>query len=200
MSREQQTGRLPIIATIIVAAAVAAMIGLGIWQLQRKGEKEAAIAQYEAARDLPAISWPSVPMPDELPLFRKSSVNCIEVVGWQSVSGTSQRGAAGIKHIAECRTGGGEGPGAMVALGWSNRLDDPAWTGGEVSGVIVPDREYMIRLLVTEEVPGLQKLKPPTTDSIPNNHLMYAVQWFFFALTALVIYVIALRRRMRATA
>jgi surfeit locus 1 family protein len=41
--------RLPLVPTLIVATAVAVMIGLGIWQLQRKGEKEALIAQYRAA-------------------------------------------------------------------------------------------------------------------------------------------------------
>jgi surfeit locus 1 family protein len=28
-----------------------------------------------------------------------------------------------------------------------------------------------------------------------NNHLLYAGQWFFFALAAAVIYVLALRRK-----
>ena len=38
---------------------------------------------------------------------------------------------------------------------------------------------------------------PPLPDpaALPNNHLAYAGQWFFFALTALMIYVVALRRR-----
>ena len=33
--------KLPLIPTILVALAVAAMIGLGIWQLERRKEKEA---------------------------------------------------------------------------------------------------------------------------------------------------------------
>ncbi|HNJ47416.1 MAG TPA: SURF1 family protein, partial [Novosphingobium sp.] len=33
---------------------------------------------------------------------------------------------------------------------------------------------------------------------IPNNHLSYAVQWFLFAATALVIYGLALRKRLAA--
>ena len=41
--------RVPIFSTIIVLAAVATMIGLGIWQLGRKTEKEALIVRYEAA-------------------------------------------------------------------------------------------------------------------------------------------------------
>ena len=40
-------------------------------------------------------------------------------------------------------------------------------------------------------------LAPPDPGDLPNNHLMYAGQWFFFALTALVIYLLALRKRRR---
>ncbi len=40
-------------------------------------------------------------------------------------------------------------------------------------------------------------MAPPDPNDLPNNHLAYAGQWFFFALTALVIYWLALRRRWR---
>ena len=55
--------RWPIIPTIIVIIAVGIMIGLGVWQLQRKAEKEALLARYNAADGLPAIAWPVVPIP-----------------------------------------------------------------------------------------------------------------------------------------
>ena len=38
---------------------------------------------------------------------------------------------------------------------------------------------------------------PPSPDSIPNNHLAYAIQWFLFAGFAAVIYFLALKRRER---
>ena len=41
--------RLPFWPTLIVAAAVATMIGLGIWQLRRMDEKEALIARFHQA-------------------------------------------------------------------------------------------------------------------------------------------------------
>ena len=31
--------KLPVVATIIVAGAVVVMVGVGVWQLQRAGEK-----------------------------------------------------------------------------------------------------------------------------------------------------------------
>lgn len=185
----------PIIPTVLVSAAVITMIALGIWQLQRMGEKEALLARLEAAQDMPATAWPNVPVEGEIPLYRKSSVNCIRVTGWQAVSGKSHRGEAGIAHLASCQTGGAEGPGALIALGWSNRLDDPKWQGGTVEGIIAPDNKHLIRLVVTDEVAGLQRLSPPSTDSIPNNHLSYAIQWFFFALAATVIFILAVKKR-----
>jgi cytochrome oxidase assembly protein ShyY1 len=44
-------------------------------------------------------------------------------------------------------------------------------------------------------MPGLQASAPPDVATIPNNHTMYAVQWFIFAALAVVIYGLALRRR-----
>lgn len=187
--------RWPLIPTLVVALAVATMIGLGIWQLQRKGEKEAVLAQYAAAANQPAITWPSVPLPDELPLFRKSALMCVKVQSWESVSGKNAAGKPGFAHVAHCQTGGAEGPGAKVALGWTARPESPSWSGGAVSGVIAPDNASLIRLVVSEPPAGLDRLAPPSTESIPNNHLLYAIQWFFFAAAAAVIYILALCRR-----
>jgi surfeit locus 1 family protein len=189
------TLRFPILPTIIVAAAVATMIGLGVWQLQRKAEKEALLVQYANAAKLPAIAWPAVPLPDALPLFRKSSLMCVKVERWESVSGKNADGKPGFAHIAHCHLGGAEGPGAKVAVGWTARPDHPDWTGGAVSGMIAPDNEALIRLVTDAAPAGLQKLAPPSPDSIPNNHLMYAIQWFFFAGAAALIYVLALHKR-----
>ena len=44
---------------------------------------------------------------------------------------------------------------------------------------------------------GLQPNAAPDLDSVPNNHLAYGVQWFFFAGVAAIIYVLAMRRRSR---
>jgi surfeit locus 1 family protein len=189
------TQKWPIIPTILVAAAVACMIGLGIWQLQRKGQKEALLARYSAAAGLQAIAYPAVPVKDALPLYRKSSVACIKVLAWRSVSGTNISGETGLAHIATCQTGGAEGPGATVAVGWSDRPEDPTWKGGIIDGMIAPDNKHLIKLVSSTPVEGLQILAKPSTDQIPNNHLIYAIQWFFFAVAAAVIYILALRKR-----
>ena len=56
------------------------------------------------------------------------------------------------------------------------------------------------RLVADPPVAGLGANARPDPSDIPNNHLAYAVQWFLFAFTALVIYALALRKRLAAAA
>ena len=185
----------PVIPTIIASAAILTMIALGIWQLQRKGEKEALLSIYENAAKQPSLAYPAVPDLANLPLFRQSGVQCIRVIGWRTISGTSQAGEAGFAHLAQCQTGGAEGPGAIVAIGWSKRPDPPAWRGGAINGIIAPNKPEPIKLVATDKVDGLELLAKPSPDSIPNNHLLYAIQWFIFAFAAAVIFVLAVRKK-----
>jgi cytochrome oxidase assembly protein ShyY1 len=191
------TRKLPLIPTILVGLAVAVMIGLGVWQLDRRAEKEALLATYRAAEGKPPISWPVVPPKEPLPLFRHATANCLQVVGFRTSAGQNQKGEPGYLIIADCRSGA-EGPGVAVELGWSkNPNAGKAYRGGLVSGVVVPDRISRMRLAAATAGPGLMASAPPSPDIIPNNHLSYAVQWFLFAAIALVIYWLALRQRLK---
>ena len=187
--------RVPIIPSILVAAAVAVMIGLGVWQLQRAQEKEALLARYEGASKAPPVAWPATAARGEEHYFRAASGFCMEPVKWRSTSGRNLKGESGWSFIASCRTGGGEGPGMEVDMGWSKESRPPVWRGGEVSGIIAPDEKHIIRLVSAAPAAGLEPSAPPSPDTIPNNHMLYALQWFFFALAAAVIYLLALRRR-----
>lgn len=190
-------GRLPLIPTILVALAVAVMIGLGAWQLERRQEKEALLATYRAAAGKPPIGWPTMPPKDPPPLFRHATANCLQVVGFRTAAGQNLKGESGFLVIAECRIGA-EGPGLALELGWSK---DPnagrTYSGGLVSGVIAPDRISRMRLVAASPGPGLAASAPPSPATIANNHLSYAVQWFLFAGLAVLIYWLALRQRWR---
>jgi cytochrome oxidase assembly protein ShyY1 len=194
------TRKLPLVPTILVALAVMTMIGLGIWQLERRKEKEALLTTYAAAANLPPIGWPSVPPKEPLPLFRAATGNCLSVVGFRTAAGQNRQGDPGFLVIADCRTGA-EGPGLSVELGWSK---DPNaghdFRGGLVSGLIAPDRLSRMRLVAATPGPGLAASAPPSPSIIPNNHLSYAVQWFLFAGIAVTIYFLALRQRWRKEA
>jgi surfeit locus 1 family protein len=189
--------RLPIIPTLIVAAAVALMIGLGVWQLQRARWKEGLLARYAEAETLPPIAFPGGPLrDDQLPLFRHATGVCLRIAAKRAVAGENVGGEPGYVQIVDCVTGA-EGPGMSVQLGWSK---DPnakfGWSGGPVSGIIAPDRRMRMRLVAASAPPGLEPSAAPSINSIPNNHRFYALQWFAFAAIALIIYGLAVRKRL----
>ncbi len=200
--------RIPLVSTLLVVLACAAMIGMGLWQgLVRLPEKEAYIARLRANPALPPVAFPR--FPDDSLLFRRTSAMCLDPVSITRAGA----GKAGFRLIAACRTGA-EGPGFQVQLGTTR---DPkanvAWRGGMVSGWVshAPDSRSLIAglfdrrpqqmLLVADRpAPGLAPNSQPTADLVPNNHLSYAIQWFLFAAIAVVIYAVALRARLRAQA
>jgi surfeit locus 1 family protein len=192
------TRRLPIVATIVVAAAVALMIGLGVWQLRRAQWKEGLLAQYARAETLPPIVFPTMLVrSDQLPLFRHATGVCLRPAGQRAQAGENRTGEPGYVHIVDCSTGA-EGPGMSVEVGWSK---DPnakfSWPGGPVSGIIAPDRKMRMRLVAESAPSGLEPSATPSISSIPNNHRSYALQWFSFAAIAIVIYGLAVRKRWK---
>jgi surfeit locus 1 family protein len=185
---------------IVVLAAVALMISLGVWQLQRAKWKEGVLARYAAAVHQRPIAFPTVPLSnDQLPLFRHATGVCLRVVDQRAQGGENRAGEAGYIHILDCATGA-EGPGMAVEVGWSKDPNAKVnWSGGLASGIIVPDRRSRMRLVAASAPPGLEPSKVPdvTTASpiTPAVHRGYAATWFAFAAIALIIYALALRKR-----
>ena len=196
------TKRFPIVPTLLVLAAVAVMIGLGDWQLRRAKWKDGLLARYSQAENLPPIVFPTAPLPNsELPLFRHATGVCLRIAGQRAIAGENQAGEPGYVHILDCVTGA-EGPGMAVEVGWSNNPTAKVnWAGGPVSGIIVPDRVSRIRLVAGTAPPGLQPSRTPSVESAstitPAGHRGYAATWFGLAVVALVIYSLALRKRLR---
>ena len=194
--------RLPVVPTIVVLAAVALMICLGVWQLQRAKWKEGLIARYAAADRLPPIAFPTAPLhKDQLPLFRHATGVCLRILGQRAIGGENRAGEPGYVHIVDCVTGG-EGPGMSVEVGWSKDPNAKVnWAGGPVSGVIAPDRVHRMRLVAASAPPGLEPSKVPDVTSVspitPAGHRGYAATWFGLALIALVTYVLAVRKRFK---
>lgn len=187
---------LPVLATLVVAVAVAIMLALGVWQLQRAEEKAALLARYQRAVSISTpVPWPRTAREAQQALYRRSSLECREVRAITERAGRSAAGEMGWAHVATCALPGGGT--ADVALGWSRDPAAPArWRGGRVDGIIGPQGRG-IRLVAAPPQAGLAPLATPNPADMPDNHLSYAVQWFLFALTAVVIYLLALRRRWR---
>ena len=208
--------RWPIFPTILVALAVATMVGLGVWQLQRKGENEGLLRQVSANISKPAIAYPNLGPVSVNALHRESSVICLRVAQWSEDSGSDKAGKSGIRYLAECVTGA-EGPGTLIVAGISDRPNEKVnWNGGQVEGVITtePDRQSMIAklfgqklvlrpmLVAQEGLGGLRTAEPPSLSKIRSkiaNNGAYAIQWFLFAAAAAIIYVLAARNKMAGT-
>ena len=188
--------RVPLLPTAVVATAVLTMIGLGIWQLQRREGKEALIARYESARTLSsAVAWPRTAHARDRALFRHSRIDCQRVLTRGALAGRSFDGEAGWAHTARCALDGGGL--ADVILGWSrDPRAEPGWEGGEVLGFVAPGGSLGARLIAAPPLAGLEPSAPPDPRDVPNNHLAYAVQWFVFAITAAAIYALAVRKRL----
>lgn len=202
--------KLPVVPSIVVGLAVAAMLALGFWQLGRADEKQAQISRHAQNMALPEIALPRFPVGDDN-LFRRARGMCIDAGGWENEAGRTADGKLGFRVIGRCRTGI-EGPGFPIELGVATEPDYvPTWSGGEVSGVLTqaPDGQSILSralgkgaprelMLVLDRAPqGLGTSRAPDPSSAPNNHLSYAVQWFAFAGFAVLIYFLALRHRQR---
>ena len=188
--------RIPILATLVVIAAVATMIALGVWQLQRLKQKEAMLTRYARVETMSsAVPWPRDAAAAEAALFRHSRVRCQRVLAQGATAGRNLAGTTGWAQTARCALdGGGE---ATVALGWTQAPVIRPWSGGEIEGVVAPGEGGSVRLIAGKPPAGLQPLARPDPRDVPNNHFAYAIQWFLFAGVAAVIYGIALRKRWR---
>ena len=183
--------RLPLIPTVLVLAAMAAMIALGFWQLQRREEKARLLARYEAAAaNQAAVPFPRGAAQAKDVLYRRSQVDCTNPSHSSAIAGRNAVDEAGWAITVQCGSGDG---GALVVLGWSREPVRPDWRGGRVAGVIASGP----RLVADPPLAGLEANAQPDPSEIPDNHLLYAIQWFAFATAAGVIYVLALRKRLR---
>ena len=207
--------KLPIIPTLIVLVAVGIMIRLGFWQLDRLHQKEAMLARY-AAVEVGAEAVEMNSYNAQGLAYRRVSSGCGQVANDQLVAGRNAQGEAGWAHIAVCTLYGFDiAPHYAIVLGWSRDPKQVRWIGGNFTGVLVPAKKsgitmppesrkpyevsYNLDYHIVADPPlaGLQPNAKPDPSNIPNNHLAYAVQWFLFAGVALVIYVLALRKRTR---
>ena len=197
--------RAPIFSTLVVTAAVVTMLGLGVWQWQRAKWKERLLTEYSRAAALPALDLDPLLARgvDSLPplAFRRVLVTCrVHDVEPDLRGGRSREEVGGYSYFVPCRPGaGGLGGRLRVNAGWTRLPDDGqrVTLDGLIAGTLGAVEPGEPITLTSAAAPApLVPSAPPSIDDIPNNHLFYAFQWFFFAAAALVIYALALRRRL----
>ena len=205
------TRRIPVLPTLIVLIAAATMIALGFWQLGRAHERDRMHRQVVERLRLPVAPYPYRNPGDAAFLYRRVSATCAAVEGWETRAGRSAAGRTGWRQIATCRGPGG-GATFLVDMGIASAPTDRAsWRGGAVTGRAIrgPDhrrplerllgrkKEQPLMIVSESAAPGLAPSQQPDPSDDANSSWSYTVQWFLFAATALVIYVLALRKRWR---
>jgi cytochrome oxidase assembly protein ShyY1 len=186
----------PVVPTVMAAIAVPILIGFGVWQLQRAEWKEALLAKLARNADLPPVTLGNG-FDVESMLFRRARAELQCDSPATPRAGRNMQGEPGYSFLFPCRAAGQL---LAVNAGWAPRPDSPQGLlppAGQHLGVVAPadpsKPARMVFYLVAPQ-PPLVASAPPSLDTIPNNHLSYAIQWFSFAAILAVIYGLWLRR------
>jgi surfeit locus 1 family protein len=187
--------RIPLVPTLVVLAAVALMVGLGVWQLQRLAWKQGLIARYQAAMGQPLLDWSQgVPLGARGD-YRRVRLTCEKLGEQHQVGGRNSAGQSGWAHWVDCVPISGS---VTVVAGWSRDPASVPLRPGVVTGYALGgEGAEPLRVVADPPLGALAANARPDPRDLPNNHFSYAVQWFLFAATALVIYAIALWKRAK---
>lgn len=191
------TRRLPLVPTIITVLMLPVLIALGIWQLSRADWKDALLERLAAAPQLPSVELPR-DWSSDLD-FRRAVVDCVVDRATPIVrAGRSTASIPGYSYFVPCRMPGTDKKLTLDA-GWSPRPDtvQTVTAAGPFTGLLRATSGDGYILVSANPVPSLVPSAPPSVDEIPNNHMSYAMQWFFFAATLTVIYLIYLQQWRR---
>ena len=183
-------------------AGCAVLAGLGIWQLQRLEWKQAYLAELEAA----AAATPG-PLPETV--TSTDAYRAVEVSGTVGQGALRFVHAATDEGLVVPLDLGDRTIMADLGLIPAGQVPDLAGTGIALTGNLAfPEGSGPLRLdqangwnarnlaamaetlgtapvlvvarTLSPDVPGVAPL-PISTDTVPNNHLGYAIQWFALA-------------------
>jgi surfeit locus 1 family protein len=202
--------RLPIFPTLLTFVMLTTLIGLGIWQLQRRAWKHELIRTLVAAQTLPPlepVDYFKAITGEASVQYRRAELPCSpgKVLPYDLKGGSSRNGDSGYLVLVSCRPNR-RPPDIVAVAGWTRRPDaarQPVAVDTVFKGLII-ERPYgrlpgrpQFMLIPDAAVPPLEPSRLPTPDDIPDNHLSYAFQWFGLAAALMVIYGLWLRRHLR---
>ncbi|WP_448585392.1 SURF1 family cytochrome oxidase biogenesis protein [Thermaurantiacus sp.] len=192
---------VPLVPTLITAAALPILLGLGIWQLQRAAWKDGLVAALEAAPLLPPVALENPPPSAD---FRRAVARCTgRDLPVRRAGAAARDGRPGWLVRVTCPARPPV-PAFEADLGWSPRPDRPVRLAldAELAGLLRdfgPTRTPRFRLVVVAPPPGLglSPLKPLSAADLPRNHRAYAAQWFGFAAVLAAVWAAYTRRWRR---
>lgn len=194
--------KLPLGATLLTSVMVPVLVGLGVWQLDRRAWKHALVAQLETAATLPPVGprdFYRALIGAQSIQYRRADIDCRpgRVKPYDLKGGTSADDRGGYLVLVDCNDPARpRRPDLVVVAGWTLRPDRVRTLDMDTSfvGTLI-ERPYgdapgrpQFMLIPTTAVAGLLPSRVPVPDDLPDNHLSYALQWFAFAVTLAVIY------------
>jgi surfeit locus 1 family protein len=214
----------PLVSTLVMLGV---LIGLGVWQLQRRAWKADILARIFAAEVLPAV-----PLTAEPPPFAKVRVAGRLRTDLVALYGAEVRADTLGAHVIVPLERDGFDP-VLVDLGWApNQRRAPlVFPVGGVEGFVRPGEHagrfsakddpaqrlfYTLDPGVIGPALGVPRVAPfvlvamgPSVLGVfpdpvqhlprpPDNHLQYAITWFGFAVTLVIIFLLYARKALRA--
>ena len=197
---------------VLALALAAGFVVAGIWQLHRRQERRARNADIAAARAQPPVDLPTRLPPEALRDRRARASGVYDYAHERVWAGRTFREAPGVAVLTPLRLP--DGSAVFVDRGWvpspdARRIDHLRYREGDsvtVAGLALPvprDRgdvdpqrlrdslPYAVLPIVIQiddtaapHPPGLARWRTPPLGDGP--HLFYAIQWFSFAVIAVV--------------
>jgi len=180
----------------MVLVAVPILMSFGFWQLHRADWKEALLSDLARNANAPMLEIDTGPIPADAQ-FRLVRVELSCPGGMADLrAGRSLAGQSGYSYLTPCRAG--ETP-VTRDTGWNPRPEPLSILGGTATfeGRLVKGPGDSWILVQSVSGSPLTPSAPPGLDTISNNHLSYAVQWFGFAAILATIYALFVRRWRR---
>ncbi|HWC72850.1 MAG TPA: SURF1 family protein [Gemmatimonadales bacterium] len=191
--------------TLVVAAVLVASgcVALGIWQLKRLGQRRARNAVLAARWALPPLELRGAVPLDSVRQRHVTARGVYDFAREKTWPGRSFEGTPGVALITPLRLA--DGSGVLVDRGWvpspdAYHVDQTRYREPDTAAIVglglIPPRgrgdvdtqgflPFVIQLEGPDPERGLpRRWPPPVLDNGP--HLSYAIQWFSFALIALI--------------
>jgi surfeit locus 1 family protein len=216
-----------LVPAISTAVMLVILLSLGVWQVQRLAWKHALLAQIDAAEQLPAIPLPDNPtafqkvrieghLRTDLHALYGAEVRG-DTLGGQLIMPLERAGADPVLVDLGWVPGDGSGP-LTLPSGAVEGFLRPAEHAGRFSGTDNPAKRlfYTLDPAPIGAALGLPRVAPYTLIAIgqpkpgvfpdpatalprpPDNHLQYAMTWFGFAITLMIIFGLYARKTLRA--